>query len=334
MRLVFAGTPVTALPSLSALLNSAHQVVAVLTRPDAHAGRGRHTSASPVARLAREAGVEVLTPARPADPGFLSRLTELRPQLCPVVAYGGLLPRSALAIPERGWVNLHFSLLPAWRGAAPVQRAILAGDDVTGATAFLIEHALDTGPILGTMTETIRPNDTAGRLLERLATGGANLLVAIVDAVANGVAVPVPQPQEGISYAPKVTVDDARVRWDHPAVAVDRQVRACTPKPGAWTTFRGERVKLDPVEPWQPVGGAVASAAPPTPTTPPGAGGLDPLPAGAIRADKATVLVGTGTAPVRLTTVQPAGRRPMPAADWARGVRIRPDEAFAFSRHP
>ncbi|RZS89386.1 methionyl-tRNA formyltransferase [Motilibacter rhizosphaerae] len=308
MRLVFAGTPEVAVPSLDALLASGHEVVAVVTRPDAPAGRGRRLTPSPVAERAAAEGVEVLKPERVRDPRFLDRLRELAPDCCPVVAYGALVPPVALEVPPRGWVNLHFSLLPAWRGAAPVQRAVLAGDDVTGATTFLLEEGLDTGPVLGTLTETVRPADTSGDLLGRLATAGAGLLVATLDALEDGSALPVAQPTDGISLAPKLTVDDARVRWDEPAFAVDRRVRACTPAPGAWSTLRGERVRLGPVRPLRDA---------------------DPLAPGELVVDKAGARVGTATGPVLLGEVRPAGRKPMAAADWLRGLRPEPGERFA-----
>src|SRR5579859_7923992 len=176
MRLVFAGTPDTAVPVLDALLASRHEVAAVVTRPDAPAGRGRKVEASPVAQRAAAAGLEVLTPRKVRDPAFLDRLREIGPDCCPVTAYGALLPQSALDIPPRGWVNLHFSVLPAWRGAAPVHHAILHGDDLTGATTFEIVAALDAGPVYGVLTEPIRPTDTAGTVLDRLAAAGASLM--------------------------------------------------------------------------------------------------------------------------------------------------------------
>ncbi|MGN7249233.1 methionyl-tRNA formyltransferase [Janibacter anophelis] len=299
MRLIFAGTPQVAVPSLRALLDSDHEVVAVVTRPDARVGRGRRLEPSPVKVVAEEAGLEVLTPASPKDPDFVARITDLAPDCCPVVAYGALLPAEVLDIPVHGWVNLHFSLLPAWRGAAPAQRALMAGDEITGASTFVIETGLDTGPVLGTMTERIRPDDTSGTLLDRLADAGAPLLVATMDGLAGGDLEPQPQPSDGVSHAPKITVDDARVEWAHPALAVDRLVRGCTPAPGAWTTFRGERLKLGPV--------TITDEA---------------LPAGTIDARKREVLVGTADRAVRLGDVTPLGKRPMPASDWARGVRI------------
>jgi methionyl-tRNA formyltransferase len=247
MRVVFAGTPEASLPSLRRILASDHQVAAVVTRPDARTGRGRRLAPSPVAELAAEHGVEVLKPRTPKDPDFLARLRQIAPECAPVVAYGGLLPQEALDIPPRGWVNLHFSLLPAWRGAAPVQHTLLHGDEVSGATTFRIVPELDAGPVYGMLTETVRPDDTAGDLLARLAEHGAGLLLATLDGIEDGSVQAVPQPAEGVSLAPKVTVEDAQVRWRDPALAVDRRVRACTPAPGAWTTFRGERVKLGPV---------------------------------------------------------------------------------------
>lgn len=299
MRVVFAGTPEVAVTVLDAVAASAHELVGVVTRPDAPTGRGRRLVASPVALRAEELGVPVLKPGHPRDPGFQDALRALQPDCCPVVAYGALLPQSALDIPRYGWVNLHFSALPAWRGAAPVQHAIWSGDEVTGATTFRIVKELDAGPTYGVMTERIRPTDTAGDLLARLAEGGAGLLVATLDGIENGSLVERAQQEEGVSYAPKVEVDDARVDWSHPAVAIDRQVRACTPAPGAWTTFAGERLKLGPVQRTDQR--------------------LEP---GVLEVTKNAVLVGTGTEAVRLGDVRPHGRKQMAAADWARGVRV------------
>ena len=301
MRLVFAGTPAPAVPSLDALLKSGHEVAAVVTRPDAPAGRGLRVAPSPVARRAESAGLEVLKPARPGDPGFLARLRQIAPGCCPVTAYGALIPRQALDIPEHGWVNLHFSLLPAWRGAAPVQHAILHGDDVTGATTFRIVAALDAGPVFGMVTEPVRPSDTAGDLLDRLAVSGAELLLATIDGIESGELAARPQPAEGVSLAPKITTEDARVRWSEPAMAVSRRVRACTPAPGAWTALNGARIKLWPFA-------ALADD--------------QDLPPGQLRVQGQQVLVGTGTRPVRLGDVQPPGKRRMPAGDWARGLRL------------
>ncbi|MEV1046578.1 methionyl-tRNA formyltransferase [Streptomyces sp. NPDC049916] len=302
MKLVFAGTPEVAVPALDALIASGrHEVAAVVTRPDAPAGRGRRLVASPVAERAQEAGIEVLRPAKPRDEEFLARLREIAPDCCPVVAYGALLPKSALDVPARGWVNLHFSLLPAWRGAAPVQHALMAGDEVTGASTFLIEEGLDSGPVFGVLTEEIRPTDTSGDLLTRLAFAGAGLLAATMDGIEDGTLHAVPQPHEGVTLAPKITVEGARISWQAPALRVDRVVRGCTPAPGAWTLFRGERLKL--------------IQATPVPDR-------TDLAPGELSAAKNNVYAGTGSHAVELLWVQPQGKKPMKAADWARGVRI------------
>jgi len=305
MRVVFAGTPEVALPSLRAIAESAHDLVGVVTRPDAPTGRGRRLTASPVAEAAQELGVPVLKPDHPRDPEFQDALRALAPDCCPVVAYGALLPQSALDIPTLGWVNLHFSVLPAWRGAAPVQHALWAGDEVTGATTFRIVRELDAGPTYGLMTERVRPDDTAGSLLERLAEGGAGLLVATLDGLEIGTLEAREQPEDGISFAPKITVEDAHVDWTEPAMAVDRRIRACTPAPGAWTTYEGERVKLGPVT---PADGA--------------------LPPGELLVGKNAVAVGTGTGALRLGLVKAFGKKEMPAADWARGIRVEPGARF------
>ena len=305
MRVVFAGTPEVALPALDAIADSRHELVGVITRPDAPAGRGRKLVASPVAQRAEELGVPVLKPGHPRDPDFQQELRDLAPDCCPVVAYGALLPQSALDIPVHGWVNLHFSALPNWRGAAPVQHAIWAGDEVTGATTFRIVKELDAGPVFGVMTETIRPTDTAGDLLGRLAEGGAGLLVTTLDHLAEGTIEARAQQAEGVTFAPKILVEDARVDWDEPAVAVDRRIRACTPGPGAWSTFAGERIKLGPV----------------TLTD-------SRLAPGILEVAKNHVLVGTGTVAVRLGDVKPHGRKLMPAADWARGARLETGAKF------
>lgn len=302
MRIVFAGTPSPALPSLRRLIDSPrHEVVAVLTRPDAAAGRRGKPAPSPVAQLALDAGIPVLRPARPNAPEFAAELAALAPDCCAVVAYGALLSAELLAIPAYGWVNLHFSLLPAWRGAAPVQAAIAAGDTVTGATTFRIEPALDSGPVFGVLTETIHPSDTAGALLERLATAGAGLLEATLDGIADGSLTAAEQAGDGVSMAPKITVEQARVRWDLPAQVVERRIRAYTPSPGAWTMIGDVRVKLGPV-----------SLDPDS----------DPLPPGAIQVGRTSVRVGTGSQPVVLGQLQPPGKKPMAATDWARGARL------------
>ncbi|HET9257599.1 MAG TPA: methionyl-tRNA formyltransferase [Pseudonocardiaceae bacterium] len=307
MRLVFAGTPEVAVPALRALLDSdRHDVAAVVTRPDAPAGRGRRLARSPVGARADEAGLEVLTPRRPAERDFLARLRALAPDCCPIVGYGALVPRAALDIPRHGWVNLHFSLLPAWRGAAPVQAAIWHGDEITGASTFALEEGLDTGPVYGTLTEVIRPDDTAGELLSRLADAGAGLLVATLDGIEDGTVSPVPQPDEGVSYASKLTSEDAHLNFTAPAFAVHRQVRAVTPAPGGWALFRGQRVGLGPMR----------------------LSDGDGLAPGELRVAKREVLVGTATVALRLGEITAPGKRAIPAADWARGARPEPGERF------
>lgn len=308
MRVVFAGTPEAAVPSLTALLDSAHDVVAVVTRPDARTGRGRKVAPSPVRQVADDAGVEVLAPVKPSEPEFVARLRELAPDACPVVAYGALIPRAVLDIPGMGWINLHFSLLPAWRGAAPVQHAVMAGDDVTGASTFLLEEGLDTGPVLGTMTEAVSATDTAGDVLGRLAAGGASLLVKTLDALEAGALTPTAQPADGVSLAPKIFVEDVQIDWKAPAFAVDRRIRGASPHPGAWTTFRGERLKV--------LRSTLAATAEVNP----------PLDVGAVRATKKQVFVGAVGGTLELLEVQPQGRKSMVAADWARGVRIEEGE--------
>ncbi|MBA8823547.1 methionyl-tRNA formyltransferase [Saccharopolyspora lacisalsi] len=301
MRVVFAGTPEPAVPALRALLDSSrHEVVAVVTRPDAPAGRGRKVVRSPVGALADEHGIEVLTPSRASDPEFLERLRALEPDCCPVVAYGALLRQEALSIPQHGWINLHFSLLPHWRGAAPVQAAIRHGDEITGASTFRIVPDLDAGPVHGVVTEPIDGTDTAGALLGRLAESGSRLLVATLDGIEDGTLRAEEQSADGVSYAPKVTVDDAKVDFTEPARAVDRLIRSVTPDPGAWCWFHGERLKLGPVEPTEETG----------------------LAPGEISVQRRRVLVGTATTAVRLGEVQARGKKRMAATDWARGISI------------
>jgi len=249
--------------------------------------------------------IEVLQPRRLSDPAFLARLREIAPDCCPVVAYGNLIPDAALAVPRFGWVNLHFSVLPAWRGAAPVQHAILHGDEITGATTFRLVAELDAGPVFGVVTEPVGPADTAGDLLGRLAVSGADLLVATLDGIESGELEARPQPHDGVSHAPKVGRGDAKVNWKQPALAVDRLVRACTPAPGAWTTLGGAVLKLGPVRR----------------RTTDDAGWPDDLGPGEVEIRGSGVFAGTGTIAVRLGDVQPEGKRRMAAADWARGLR-------------
>ncbi len=315
MRIVFAGTPEPAVVALAALLKSDHEVLAVITRPDAKSGRGRTLRASPVAELAAQHGLEVLKPQSAKEPEFQKRLRELAPDCCPVVAYGGLIPAAALGIPTHGWVNLHFSLLPAWRGAAPVQHALIAGDDVTGATTFQLEVGLDTGPSYGVMTERIRPQDTAGELLQRLAEGGAQLLVATLDGIATGELNPIRQSPVGVSLAPKLLPQHGEVRWNNAATGIDRLIRGCTPAPGAWTSYAENRLRLGPV--------TLLAADEPVPFAE-----LTGLSPGEVFCTKKQVYLGTGTEAVLLGQVGPPGKPLMPAADWARGARVESGQVF------
>ncbi|WP_066285611.1 methionyl-tRNA formyltransferase [Arthrobacter sp. B6] len=297
MRVLFAGTPAVAVPSLDALVQAGFDVVAVLTRPDAPVGRKRVLTPSPVAQRAAELGIDVIRAAR-VDAEVTAKIAAVNPDVAAIVAYGGLIPPAALGVPRHGWINLHFSLLPAWRGAAPVQRAVIAGDDVTGAVTFQLEAGLDTGPVFGTLTESVGPEDTAGLLLERLSHSGAVLLAQTLSAVDAGKAAP--QPQQGdVSLAPKLTLEDGRIDWGQPALAIGRRARGVTPEPGAWTTLDGQRVKLEPVR------------------LRPEVTDLGP---GALMLSGKSVLAGTGSHAVELTRIQPSGKKMMAAADWARGM--------------
>lgn len=304
MRILFAGTPAVALPSLREVRRAGHEVVAVLTREDAPVGRKKVLTPSPVAAAAAEAGLEIIKANRIGQ-AVIERLSELDLDAAAIVAYGGLVPRSALHLPRHGWINLHFSLLPAWRGAAPVQHALINGDDITGASTFLLEEGLDTGPVFGTLTEQVRAEDTSGVLLQRLSESGAVLLAQTLSAVEQGRAVPVPQQGE-VSLAPKLSSADGRIRWDSPALAIKRRINGVTPEPGAWTVWGGQRFKVWPVL-------------------------LRPdvrdLPPGAASERDGTVLVGTGSHAVQLTEVQPAGRTKLAASEWFRGAR-REDLVF------
>ena len=295
MRVLFAGTPEAAVPSLDGLLASGHEVVGVLTRPAAPAGRGRKLVASPVAVRAEKAGLPVLTPAHPRDPEFAAALADLSPDACAVVAYGALLPGSVLAAPRHGWVNLHFSVLPRWRGAAPVQRGIIAGDDEVGATTFRIVRELDAGPVFRTLRLPLDPLATAGDVLADLSVRGAELLVETLTGIEAGEQ-PTPQDDAGLTLAPKLTVDAARIDWTTPTRVVHDHVRGNSPDPGAWTLHAGHRLKV--------LRSAPAAAA---------------LPPGELAVCKRQVLVGTGDGALELVEVQPFGKRAMRGADWGRG---------------
>lgn len=318
LRLLFAGTPDVAVPSLKALAadDEDFEVVAVLTRPDAPAGRGRRLTPSPVKKAALELGIPVLE-SDPAEPAFLSELAATGAQAAAVVAYGRILKQDVLDALPCGWFNLHFSLLPQWRGAAPVQRAIWAGDSVTGATVFRITAGMDSGPILAQSTVTIGAHENAGDLLGRLAHDGANLLGAALRGMADGRIREVAQPAGAFEKADKIRVEDAHIRFDVPVFAVDRQIRACTPFPGAWCRLHGSGDR--DVETLHVLQAAPAEAS--DPATP------DSLAPGRVAVGKRNVWVGTITAPLELLRVKAEGRQAMPAADWARGARLS-DTAF------
>ena len=300
MRLVFAGTPQVAADTLSRLIAaSGHEVVAVLTRPDAPQGRSSRLVPSPVARLADAHGLEVLRPARVGDPTFAERLAELAPDCCPVVAYGGLIPSALLPVPAHGWVNVHYSLLPRWRGAAPVQHAILAGDEITGVTVQEIVKELDAGPVLASAEYRISDLETAAEALTALTGLGAQVLVDVLDAIADGSAVARPQPDSGITLAPKLSVADARIDWTRTAVELSRQVRANNASPMAWTELDGERFRILLARPVE-------------------SSGLAP---GVVHADKRRVVAGTGSGDLELLQVQPSGRKALAGPDWGRGLR-------------
>ncbi|MFM1916681.1 MAG: hypothetical protein RJB01_196 [Actinomycetota bacterium] len=302
MRIVFAGTPAVALPSLVALHESAHDVAAVITRPDAPAGRGRTLHPSPVAQYAHDAGIPVLKPSSMRNDEFVAELHELAPDAGCVVAYGGMIPAHVLAIPAHGWFNLHFSLLPQWRGAAPVQRAIWAGDNHSGCTVFQLDEGLDTGPIYAQAEYSINPEETAGEVLERLALSGAALLLGVVDSVSAGTAHGTPQESFEGPHAAKITVNEARIDWCQPAQRIVQQVRACTPDPGAWTECDSTRLRVLQMR----ISGDDCGQT------------LQP---GYVWGDKNRTFVGTGSEPLELISVQPAGKRAMAASDWLRGMR-------------
>lgn len=316
MRILFAGTPEVAVPSLQALVDAGFDVAVVLTRVDAPLGRRRVLTPSPVAAAADERGLPVLKANR-FTPELILHLGTLGLDAAAIVAYGGIVPPAGLAVPKHGWINLHFSVLPAWRGAAPVQHAVLAGDDVTGATTFLLEEGLDTGPVFGVMTEPLEPHATSGEVLERLSHSGAVLLVQTLSGIDAGQVTATPQKGEP-SVAPKLTIDDARIHWTQPAVAVRRRVNAMTPEPGGWTTDDGQRLKIGPLTP--PAGDAGATGADTAPS-----GQLAP---GVVRVLGRRVLVGTGTTPLALGSLQPAGKKMMSALDWARGAATRGELVF------
>jgi methionyl-tRNA formyltransferase len=294
LRLVFAGSPAAAVPSLEALIGSRHEVLAVITREDSPHGRRGVLTPTPVADAAGR--IEVIKANRLNGPAT-ERVAELQPDLGVIVAYGGLVREPLLSTPRLGWINLHFSLLPRWRGAAPVQRAIMAGDEQSGASVFQLVPELDAGDVFGSVTTPIGRHQTAGSLLDALSHSGAALLCRVVDELAAGTAHAVPQ-QGDVTLAPKLTLADGRIDWTQPAASVINHVHGVTPEPGAFTTLDGARLKvLDAV---------VAHDAP----------RLEP---GHFALEGKRVLVGTASSPIELTTVHPAGKKAMAAADWWRG---------------
>jgi methionyl-tRNA formyltransferase len=295
LRIVFAGSPAAAVPSLHTLIGGPHSVVTVVTREDAPVGRQRVLTATPVADVAEAAGIPVVKANRLAP--VVDQLVALHADLGVVVAYGGLIREPLLSAPRLGWINLHFSLLPRWRGAAPVQRAIMAGDSETGAAVFQLVPELDAGPVFATMRRAIGGNETAGHLLDTLAATGADLLAEVVDALADGTA----RAQEQVgepTTAPKLTIDDGRIDWSRDAAGTDARIRGVTPEPGAFTLIDGERLKVQVAA----IAHDAARLAP-----------------GRIEARAGRVLAGTATEPLELLRVHPAGKREMAAADWWRG---------------
>ena len=296
MRLVFAGTPAVAVPTLRALA-AQHEIVAVVTRPDAPLGRKRVLTPSPVAAAADELGLAVIKAAR-LDDEATARITALDADLGVIVAYGGIVREPLLSAPAHGWINLHFSLLPAWRGAAPVQRALINGDAELGVSVFQLVAELDAGDVFAMRPVAVDPEDTADIALDVLAADGASLTADVVAGIAAGTASSTPQ-SGTVSLAPKLTLDDGQLDWSQPLTAVHARYRGVTPEPGAHTTIDGARLKI-----------LAASASDVTDLAP-----------GSLRGTKTSVLIGTATAALEVTRVQPAGKGAMNAADWWRGLR-------------
>lgn len=296
LRLVFAGSPEAAVPSLRLLADSDHEVITAITRQDSPQGRKRILTQTPVADAAAELRIPVLKANR-LDQHVTDSVEAMRPDLGVIVAYGGLVREPLLSAPRLGWINLHFSLLPSWRGAAPVQRAIMAGDDVTGASVFQLVEQLDAGDVYGRFTQAIGTHETAGHLLTSLAAGGAELLLRVVDAIADGTARA--EPQEGdVTLAPKLTLEDGLLDFDASAVEVANRVRGVTPEPGAFTEVDGVRLKV--------LEAAVAH-------------GVPRLPPGDLGDVAGRPMIGTSTDPLELIRVHPAGKKAMAGADWWRG---------------
>ncbi|WP_129657749.1 methionyl-tRNA formyltransferase [Rothia halotolerans] len=301
MRVLYAGTPEIAVAPLEALIEAGHDVVGVLTRPDAPLGRKRVLTPSPVAARAEELGLPVIRAHRYDDEAHAAVL-RLAPEAAAVVAYGALLPRRALEAVPHGWINLHFSRLPAWRGAAPVQRALMAGETVLWASTFLIEEGMDTGPVFDVLSEPVGPEDTAGTMLRRLAVSGGRMLAGTLGEIEAGTARP--RPQEGEpTRAAKLVLEDGRVDWARPAAGIEAQARGATPEPGLWTTLEGQRVKLAGLRAAPPEDDDDAARVP-----------------GEARLAGREVRVRAADGDVVVARIQPAGKKMMDAADWARGA--------------
>ena len=299
MRIAFAGTPSVAIPTLNSLLNSEHEVVCVITQPPAPQGRSKTLVPSAVAEFAKSKNLSIFEPVSINTQESLDRLKSLNADIAVVVAYGQLLKPQTLEVFPHGWINAHFSLLPAWRGAAPVQAAIIHGDELTGVTTFQLESGMDTGPIFGQVTTEIKSDETAGQLLERLSNLGADLVLKTLEAISTGTSIPVTQSESEVSYAPKLLPKDGQINWAHPALAISRHIRGFTPNPGAWTVLDDNRIEVATVEICDHT----------------------ELSPGALRIEKNDVYVGTGSTDVKLTDVKPAGKGWMQASAWARGLR-------------
>lgn len=310
MRVLYAGTPDTAVEPLNALIDAGLNVVGVLTRQDAPVGRKRLMTASPVAERAEELGIPIIKGNR-YDDAVHAAVADLAPDVAAVVAYGAILPRRALELVPHGWINLHFSTLPGWRGAAPVQRALMAGEKELGASTFLIEEGLDTGPVYGTLVEPVGEDDTAGTMLAALATSGGRLLAETLRSIGSGTAVATSQIGEP-SFAPKLNISDARIDWTGNASDVEAHVRGTTPEPGAWTELKGQRLKMEGLHAFDP--GDMASSRVP----------------GAARLEGKNVVVTCGEDEVVVDRIQPAGKKMMNAADWARGAGKIDQETVIF----
>jgi len=306
VRVVFFGTPEPAAVGLDVLLSSPHEVLAVVTRPDRPRGRSGTPVPPPAKGRALAAGLPVLQPETPREPGFAAALAAYSPDVCAVIAYGHVLPPEVLAVPPNGFVNVHFSLLPRYRGAAPVQRAVMAGETQTGVTTFLLEPTLDTGPILAIAREPIAPEDTAGTLMQRLAAAGARLLVRTLDGIEAGTLEPRTQDPGLATPAPKVRPEEGNVDWNRPSVEIARQVRGLNPSPGAYSTYRGKRLKI-----WRAVPAKVAGQ-----------------PGTVVDLGKDRFGVATGEGALELLEVQQEGNKRLDAGAFVRGHHPKPGEVL------